>query len=84
MKYFIYTRKSTDSEERQVMSLEAQLSELKEFAAKEKLEIVASLSEAQTAKEPVKNVGSNFMKAKSGLFLLEIKKFVIINLLIKV
>jgi len=31
----------------------------KEFAAKEKLEIVASLSEAQTAKEPVKNVGSN-------------------------
>ena len=41
--------------------------ELKEFAAKEKLEIVASLSEAQTAKEPVKNVGSNFMKAKSGL-----------------
>jgi len=38
MKYFIYTRKSTDSEERQVMSLESQLSELKEFAAKEKLE----------------------------------------------
>jgi DNA invertase Pin-like site-specific DNA recombinase len=34
MKYFIYTRKSTDSEERQVMSLESQLSELKEFAAK--------------------------------------------------
>ena len=78
MKYFIYTRKSTDSEERQVMSLESQLSELKEFAAKEKLEIVASLSEAQTAKEPVKNVGSNFMKAKSGLFLKKIKKFVII------
>ncbi len=35
MKYFIYTRKSTDSEERQVLSLESQLSELKEFAAKE-------------------------------------------------
>ena len=68
MKYFIYTRKSTENAERQVMPLESQLSELKEFAAKEKLEIVASLSEAQTAKEPVKNVGSNFMKAKSGLF----------------
>lgn len=39
MKYFIYTRKSTDSEERQVLSIEAQLAELKEFAAKEKLEI---------------------------------------------
>jgi len=54
MKYFIYTRKSTDSEERQVLSIEAQLAELKEFAAKEKLEIVASLCEAKTAKEPEK------------------------------
>ena len=53
MKYFIYTRKSTDSEERQVLSIESQISELKEFAAKEKLEIVASFQEAKTAKEPV-------------------------------
>ena len=52
MKYFIYTRKSTDSEERQVLSIEAQLAELKEFAAKEKLEIFASFQEAKTAKEP--------------------------------
>jgi len=69
MKYFIYTRKSTESEERQVMSLESQFSELKEFAAKEKLEIVASLSEAQTAKEPVKNVGSNPRLASRSLSL---------------
>ena len=52
MKYIIYARKSTESEERQVMSIDSQLSELNEFAAKEKLEIVASLCEAQTAKEP--------------------------------
>ena len=38
------------------MSLESQLNELKEFAVKEKLEIVASLSEAQTAKEPGRNI----------------------------
>ena len=56
MKYFIYTRKSTDSEERQILSIEAQLAELKEFAAKEKLEIIASLCEAQTAKEPGRKI----------------------------
>ena len=39
-KYFIYVRKSTDEEDRQVLSIEAQIAELKEFAAKEKLEIV--------------------------------------------
>jgi hypothetical protein len=40
MKYVIYARKSTEDEDRQVLSIEAQLVELKEFAAKEKLEIV--------------------------------------------
>ena len=40
MKYIIYARKSTEEDDRQVLSIEAQLVELKEFAAKEKLEIV--------------------------------------------
>ncbi len=52
MKYIIYSRKSTDSEERQVMSIEAQVTELLEFSKKEKLEIVASFQEAKTAKKP--------------------------------
>jgi len=52
MKYFIYARKSTEEDDRQVLSIEAQLVELKEFAAKEKLEIIASFQEAKTAKEP--------------------------------
>ena len=52
MRYILYARKSTEEDDRQVLSIEAQLVELKEFAAKEKLEIVASFQEAKTAKEP--------------------------------
>ncbi len=52
MKYVIYARKSTESEERQQMSIASQITELKEHAAKERLEIVASFQEAKTAKEP--------------------------------
>ncbi len=52
VKYFLYARKSTDEDDRQILSIEAQMAELREFAAKEKLEIVASFEEAKTAKEP--------------------------------
>ena len=37
MRYIIYARKSTESEEGQVSSIEAQLAESREFVAKEKL-----------------------------------------------
>ena len=40
MKYIIYARKSTEDEDHQILSIESQLAELREFAAKEKLEIV--------------------------------------------
>ena len=52
MRYILYARKSTEDEDRQILSIGAQFFELKEFAAKEKLEIVASFQEAKTAKEP--------------------------------
>ncbi|MFH1873769.1 MAG: recombinase family protein [Pseudomonadota bacterium] len=50
--FFLYARKSTDSEERQVLSIEAQLAELREYAAKEKLCIKEEYIEAMTAKVP--------------------------------
>jgi len=51
-KYFLYARKSTDNEEKQILSIEAQIDELREFANKEQLEIVDELTESMTAKQP--------------------------------
>jgi len=51
-KFFLYVRKSTDEPDRQILSIEAQITELKEFAAKEQLNIVQTFIESQTAKEP--------------------------------
>ena len=52
MKYIAYCRKSTDEKDRQVLSIESQIEELKEFAKKENLEVVEFVTEAKTAKEP--------------------------------
>jgi len=52
MKYFIYARKSTDDEDRQILSIEAQLVELRQYAERENLSVVTELVEAKTAKKP--------------------------------
>ncbi len=52
MKYIAYCRKSTDEKDKQVLSIEQQLAELKEFANREHLEIVDFITEAKTAKVP--------------------------------
>ena len=52
MKYIAYCRKSTDEKDKQVLSIEAQVAELTEFAKREKLEIVEFITEAKTAKSP--------------------------------
>ena len=52
MRYFIYARKSTDDEDRQVLSIEAQLKELREYAQRENLTVISEIIEAKTAKKP--------------------------------
>lgn len=55
-KYFIYCRKSSEDEERQVLSIEAQLTELREFAKQQNLFVVREYYESKTAKEPGREV----------------------------
>ena len=52
MKYFLYARKSTDVEDKQVLSIEAQLVELHSLAKRDKLEIVEEFIEKRSAKTP--------------------------------
>ena len=56
IKYFIYCRKSSEDEERQVLSIEAQLAELREFAKQNGLFIVREYTESKTAKEPGREI----------------------------
>ncbi len=50
--YYLYARKSTDVEDKQVLSIEAQLVELREYAKRESLDITAEYIEKQSAKAP--------------------------------
>ena len=49
-KYFLYARKSTEDDDKQVMSIPAQLVELREFASRENLEILEEFQESKSAK----------------------------------
>ncbi len=60
-KYFLYARKSTEDDDKQVMSIEAQLFELREFAARENLEILAEFQESKSAKSPGREVFGEMM-----------------------
>jgi len=52
IKYFLYTRKSSESEDRQVQSIDDQVNRLKELARDLNLEIKKIYTEAKSAKKP--------------------------------
>ena len=51
MKYCLYARKSSEQDERQAMSIDSQLNEMKLLAEKEGLNIIKVLEESHSAKE---------------------------------
>lgn len=52
IKYFLYSRKSSESEDRQIQSIDDQINSLKKLASSLNLEIVDILPEARSAKKP--------------------------------
>src|SRR3990167_6319618 len=61
MKYFLYARKSTDVEDKQILSIEAQLAELQALAKRERLNVVEVFVEKQSAKMPGRPVFNEMM-----------------------
>ena len=61
-KFFLYARKSTDVEDKQVLSIEAQITELRAFAKQNNLNIVDTFIEKQSAKIPGRPIFGEMIK----------------------
>lgn len=55
-KYFLYARKSSESEDRQMASIDSQITELQKIAKQYDLDVVDILSESKSAKAPGRKV----------------------------
>jgi DNA invertase Pin-like site-specific DNA recombinase len=62
IKYFIYARKSSESEDRQMNSVEDQIEILTKIAKKENLDIVDVFSESASAKKTGRKVFTEMME----------------------
>ena len=61
-KFFLYARKSTDVEDKQILSIESQIAELRAFAKQENICVVEELVEKQSAKIPGRPIFSEMMR----------------------
>ncbi len=61
LRYFIYCRKSSEDEGRQILSIESQRNELLHLASRRELAVIEILTEAQSAKEPGRPVFNAMM-----------------------
>jgi DNA invertase Pin-like site-specific DNA recombinase len=69
MKFVIYARKSTESEDRQALSIQSQIFEMQEIAKRENLKIVEILQESKSAKQPGRPIFNQMIeKFKSGKY----------------
>jgi DNA invertase Pin-like site-specific DNA recombinase len=61
-KYILYARKSSESEDRQMASIDSQIQELQKIATANDLNIVEILTESQSAKKPGRSIFNAMMK----------------------
>ncbi len=61
LKYVLYARKSSESDEKQAMSIDGQLMEMKDKAKREKINIVEIVTESHSAKETGQRPQFNYL-----------------------
>ncbi len=61
-KYFLYARKSTDDKDKQIHSIQDQVTVLRKLAKKEGFNIVQEFEERQTAKVPGRPIFSDMLR----------------------
>jgi site-specific DNA recombinase len=67
IKYFLYARKSSESEDKQMTSIDSQIKELETLSKQNNLEIVKTFSESKSAKAPGRPVYDEMMsRIKKG------------------
>jgi len=60
--FFLYCRKSSEAEDRQILSIDSQSNELRQYAARKGLHIAAILTETKSAKAPGRPVFNSLME----------------------